>query len=453
MDSEQSKKKNKLDDYCHDDHSGSQRKRRCVQSKLEEIFIKELPECEAYEKSYMHRDVISHVLVTPTQFIITCAIDGTLKFWKKTLGGIEFVKHYKCHPGPIQDVSTTHSGSELASISLLDKVVNVFNVINFDMINFIKLEFEPRSVEWIENAAVNDLNLAISDNNSEKIYIFDARQPTGEPKRVLDNIHLDSVIIMKYNHSKKSIISVDTSGTIEYWNNSSNDFKTVEQPDVKFSSKMDTDLYEFVSDKSVHHLQVSPSGDFFATLSSDRKVRIFKYKSGKIVRTIDESLETIEKEHKENSLMNPIDFLRKMTIEKELNKSMALKRETILFDQSGNFVIYPSMLGIKIVDWKNQKTMRILGKCESLRPLSLAVFQGMPDRDKISTKFLSESEDALQVDPSLFCSAHKMNRFYIFSNKSFEESTDRDIFNEPPTEGERLLALGDENLLEPGEAL
>jgi peptidylprolyl isomerase domain and WD repeat-containing protein 1 len=31
----------------------------------------------------MHRDVVTHVLVTPTDFIITASQDGHIKFWKK----------------------------------------------------------------------------------------------------------------------------------------------------------------------------------------------------------------------------------------------------------------------------------------------------------------------------------------------------------------------------------
>lgn len=45
-----------------------------------------------YERSYMHRDNVTHVLVAKTDFIITCSKDGVLKFWKKTPVGIEFVK-------------------------------------------------------------------------------------------------------------------------------------------------------------------------------------------------------------------------------------------------------------------------------------------------------------------------------------------------------------------------
>jgi peptidylprolyl isomerase domain and WD repeat-containing protein 1 len=42
-----------------------------------------LPSGENYEKSFMHRDVVTHVLVTPTDFIITASQDGHIKFWKK----------------------------------------------------------------------------------------------------------------------------------------------------------------------------------------------------------------------------------------------------------------------------------------------------------------------------------------------------------------------------------
>ena len=80
-----------------------------------------LPCAALYERSYMHREVVTHVLVrlarlglygvywvidspllrsqvTPrTDFIITGSSDGVLKFWKKLPGpGLEFVKAYRC---------------------------------------------------------------------------------------------------------------------------------------------------------------------------------------------------------------------------------------------------------------------------------------------------------------------------------------------------------------------
>jgi hypothetical protein len=50
-----------------------------------------------YEKSYMHRDTISHVVMSSRDFLITASVDGHLKFWKKMPGSIEFVKHYRAH--------------------------------------------------------------------------------------------------------------------------------------------------------------------------------------------------------------------------------------------------------------------------------------------------------------------------------------------------------------------
>ena len=44
----------------------------------------------------MHRDIITHVAVSkPLDFVITASCDGHVKFWKKMLTGIEFVKHFQ----------------------------------------------------------------------------------------------------------------------------------------------------------------------------------------------------------------------------------------------------------------------------------------------------------------------------------------------------------------------
>lgn len=50
---------------------------------FESLYLENLPSSETYERSYMHRDVVSHVVVTKTDFVITASQDGHLKFWKK----------------------------------------------------------------------------------------------------------------------------------------------------------------------------------------------------------------------------------------------------------------------------------------------------------------------------------------------------------------------------------
>jgi hypothetical protein len=46
--------------------------------------LKELPNTQMYEKSFMHRDVVTFVAVGANDFILTASADGDLRFWKKT---------------------------------------------------------------------------------------------------------------------------------------------------------------------------------------------------------------------------------------------------------------------------------------------------------------------------------------------------------------------------------
>ncbi|CAG2069188.1 unnamed protein product [Timema podura] len=98
--------------------------------KHEQLYLANLPCAESYERSYMHRDVITHIVVTKTDFIITGSCDGHIKFWKKMEELIEFVKHFRSHLGPILDLSANSNGSLLCSISS-DKSLKVFDVVNF----------------------------------------------------------------------------------------------------------------------------------------------------------------------------------------------------------------------------------------------------------------------------------------------------------------------------------
>jgi WD40 repeat protein len=78
-----------------------------------------LPSADMYEKSYMHRDVVTHCVFSPkTDFLMTGSRDGHVKFWKKMPEGVEFVKHYHAHLGEGYDmvkISDDESASREAS--------------------------------------------------------------------------------------------------------------------------------------------------------------------------------------------------------------------------------------------------------------------------------------------------------------------------------------------------
>lgn len=77
----------------------------------------------------MHRDVVNTISVTKTDFVLTTSMDGHLKLWKKQATGIEFVKHYRAHLGPVTAVGASADGTVFATVG--EDGCKVFDVINF----------------------------------------------------------------------------------------------------------------------------------------------------------------------------------------------------------------------------------------------------------------------------------------------------------------------------------
>lgn len=64
------------------------------------------------------------------------------------------------------------------------------------MINMIQLPFVPLCVEWIHAQGDAISSVAISDQESNKIYIYDG-QGSETPLHVFDKLHTKPVAIMK----------------------------------------------------------------------------------------------------------------------------------------------------------------------------------------------------------------------------------------------------------------
>lgn len=79
----------------------------------------------------MHKDQVAFVTFTPfTDFLITTSIEGTVKFWKKLVVGIESVKEFKAHIGDITSVSVSSDGRSFATAGA-DKTIKIFDVMTF----------------------------------------------------------------------------------------------------------------------------------------------------------------------------------------------------------------------------------------------------------------------------------------------------------------------------------
>ena len=259
---------------------------------------------------------------------------------------------------------------------------------------------------------------------------------------------------------------------------------------ITFSSKiMDTDLLSLLkSKKYVVSLAMSPTGEHFAVYGSDRKVRLYQYTSGKIVVRYDERMKVydalVNKRSKasqentttNNNSMDAIDYGKRAAREREMAETsiLSLRRDGsyqecgnqslhLSFDPSGRFLLIPTIVGIKVIEWSTNKCTKIIGRSDSsmLRFLGGLVCLGEAKVDKqmqlarsggtSAARSTLENEQKLS-DALMLVMAYNKRRFYIFShvdpiaNAEKEEGAEqqetilaRDILNEPPDADDYLL--------------
>ena len=350
------------------------KRRKANENEDMQVYLENMPCCDYYEKSYMHRDsVIDLSLTSKTGFIITSSIDGHVKFWKKMTDSIEFVKHFRAHLGRIMDASCSHDGSVYCTVAD-DKTMKVFDVSNYDMCNMINFDFQPNLCQWIFKSGDATNAVAVTEKDAHRIFVFDGKGPK-EPLKILDKIHRKPISALTYNIAFEVAISADVSGMLEYWNGPKGfyDFPEV----VQFEYKTDTDLYEVAKAKSFcTNLSVSNSGKLVSAVCFDKFIRIFKFLSGKLYRTFDETSKSATESQQQNEYLSSMEFGKRLAVEKDLQKSDFVNRSNVVFDESDNFILYPSVLGVKVVHIKTKGCVKFIGQSESLRLLSIALYQG-----------------------------------------------------------------------------
>ncbi|XP_043701537.1 peptidyl-prolyl cis-trans isomerase CYP71 isoform X2 [Telopea speciosissima] len=330
-----------------------------------------------------------------------------------------------------------------------DRSVKIYDVVNYDMMVMIRLPFVPGAIEWVYRPGDVKAKIAISDRNSPYVRIYDARAGSNEPI-ISREVHMGPVTVMKYNHTFDTVISADSKGIIEYWCPATLQFP---ENGISFRLKSDTNLFEVVKCKTtVSAIEVSPDGKQFAITSPDRRIRIFWFRTGKLRRVYDESLEVAQDLQRSDAplyRLEAIDFGRRMAVEKEIEKTENVPQPNAIFDESSNFIIYATLLGIKVINLHTNKVARILGKVENNdRFLKIALYQGDRSSKKVrkipaAASNVNESKEPLS-DPTLLCCAFKKHRIYLFSRREPEEPEDatkgRDVFNEKPPPDELLAA-------------
>lgn len=172
-------------------------------------------------------------------------------------------------------------------------------------------------------------------------------------------------------------------------------------------------------------ITISPTGKQFATFSfPDRKIRVFDFATAKLYRTYDESIETITQMQQAGTAIQHLDdmeFGRKIGMEQELDHALIRPRMNVIFDETGNFILYGSMFGTKVINTLTNRVVKVYGQEESFRPLNLALYQGQPEKKGVVTVQMAASENPLLQeaearDAMLACTGSGKVRFYMFTN-------------------------------------
>jgi peptidylprolyl isomerase domain and WD repeat-containing protein 1 len=341
---------------------------------FEPLYLEALPCADMYEKSYMHRDTVTHVVVAPTGFVITASRDGQVKFWKKATVGLEFVKHFRAHLASINALALSADGTALATTSD-DSSIKVFDVLGFDMVSWIKTSFIPAAAEFISPPGSSRCLLAVADRQSSTIYVFNTLKPADTPPLARIDVHRARVVLIRYNAPLDAVVSADAKGLLEYWSAAevgeavSTDATADDAPlgaegatplvearlpaSARFEFKSETDLYALAKAKATPlSLAFSADGHAFATTSTDWVVRVFHFETGKLRRAYDESIDVLQAAQRTEGYahaLDAFDFGRRIAVERELRALPpdALPPSNAIFDGSGCLLLYPCLLGIK----------------------------------------------------------------------------------------------------------
>ncbi|KAK8089111.1 peptidyl-prolyl cis-trans isomerase cyp15 [Apiospora hydei] len=432
------------DDSSSDDDMGPQlpsaapkKKRRVLP--YEKLYISALPKSNRYSKSLMHKEHLSFVTVTPlTDFLVTSSVDGVVKFWKKVVDDIEFVKEFKAHQGEIKSVSVSQDGRSFATTGQ-DKTVKIFDVITFDLLAMLTVDYTPRCICWVHKRGASIPLLAIADDTAPLINIYDGRGENQTPIHTIKGLHRSVVAMMAFNDVYDCVVSADDNGMLEYWSPNSN----YEKPENVFQYKSSTNLFDFKKAKSTPtSLTISPTGQQFVTFSMpDRKVRIFEFASAKLYRTYDESMQVIEEMQQAGTAtqkLDDVEFGRRLAAEREIESPSLRNKANVIFDESGHFILYGSILGVKVINTFTNQVVKVYGKEENVRPVNLAIYQGQPQKKGVTTVAMAASNNPLLQesetrDPILVATAVGKVRFYMFTNQEEISKSARDVQNEKPT--------------------
>jgi len=216
-------------------------------------------------------------------------------------------------------------------------------------------------------------------------------------------------------------------------------------------------------------LSISSNGEKFAIFDNKRNVNLFKYSTGRILSTFDESIESYDptKLKMVDDLLFSTDALpvidsfeygKRCAVEAEMDdsnlflggdttneavlaKSQQLLRMEFSNEEGNRLLLVPSVSGLVVFDTETKKRVKTIGTDDAnqIRILGVCVGdsnfqldqQAILAKDPSASNLVINHDDKGKLDPFIAAYCWNKKRVYLFSN--YEASlVERDILNEPP---------------------
>jgi peptidylprolyl isomerase domain and WD repeat-containing protein 1 len=470
----------------HDDLEGGIDSKRIKKSKDKDNsaqqLLKEIPTSSHYQISFMHKKTVTHVITSNRHgYVITACEEGIVKFWKRTsmtvpeqqqhVAGkdkdattpcLEFVKSFTAHIGPLAALVIDPAEDTIASIGKEDGLIKFYDVSTFDATSMIKSKDGAkfgRAATFLQDAS-KELLLAISDATSGTIFVYSVSTLDLVQKMTL---HSKPVTAMAYNPHHMCCVSGDELGILEVWDTTQGTKRgevvgapctKLRNTGLEYPSKMNTDLYSLAKKKTFPR-SICMTSRYFVVYSSDHKVRVFDLLSGKVEVRYDERL-SVYANKSESFGMDSIEFGPRAAKEREMeDQHKSLPSDLVRMDPSEKLLFVSTMIGIKVIDWKKNKMLKVIGKADAsqYRFLSFCLCLGDPKMDQQmqlargAATSTAVGDKKIENNSLVVAVAYQQRRFYVFShldpfsdNEQGDSDVNRDIWNEAPTAQDQLLA-------------
>ena len=501
----------------------------------------DIPNSKSYHLSLMHADSVTQTVHNAKHgYVITGSMDGVVKFWKrltvseenmfpKAIGQsttkhspaqeqqqpcLEFVKSFTAHTGPVNCLAMEDDWC--ASVS--DNEIQIYDVRLFDSLSMIPTKGESLTYThavWIPQKGTKVLAVAVKQSGS--IYLYSTLEDAWM-KQVVTIHGKNPVTAMVCDTVHNCVISADKAGIIEIWDSqgsaevptetqtrdaADDTFDPSDSPAVtlelqvggplsakkhgiQYKSKLDTDLYKLVRKKTFATSLAICGSSHFAVYGRDDRVRIFDFAKAKIAVTYDERLTLYDKIYSNKPFsLDAMEYGTRAAKEKQMqqendSRDTAISRSSnvIQFDPSGKYLILSTLMGLKVIEWRRNKLVCIIGQNDAsaqLRFTNFCLCPGSPVVDTqmelarrqarlaqqtqsstSSSKKANDEEDDNEMIKNhvlLVALANDQRRLYVFSQYNVVDDpkapediiTRRDIWNEAPSANDYMGGAGVES--------